>query len=99
MGLCNPYTKLTGETCRPSRRAEQPSVQLCAISPAFHPGHIWVASSIYTADVKTLLPIKSLQLSSHTCFLTLLDYLTKPQNFFFFLNLPAGFLPAIVLQS
>lgn len=32
VGLCNPYAKLKGETCRPSRRADQPSIQLCYLS-------------------------------------------------------------------
>lgn len=52
----------------PSRRENQPGVQLSTIHPAFHPGNIWALSSVsfYAADVKTWLPINSLQLSSLT---------------------------------
>lgn len=109
MGLCKPRAKLKGETCRPSRRADQPSVQLCAIYPAFHPGNICAVSSIsfYAADVKTWLPINSLQLSSHTraasrystlsCNLLLPSFccsppITKPKN----LGFGLGFLVCVV---
>ena len=41
---------------------------LCYFHPAVHPGNIWAVYSIsfYAADLKTWLPINSLQLSFHT---------------------------------
>lgn len=83
VGLCNPYAKIKRETCCPSRRANQPDVQLCVIYPSFHPGNIQAVSSIsfYAADVKTWLPINSLQLSSHKhSLLHSLNFISQPAS-------------------